>query len=85
MYVHSYGRAGSIRPFLDGVIFSPDVTKTMSVAYAAAVAKLPDKSRPILNQVIARRIINRVKRGEFDADRLRRFALAGIGVVDEID
>ena len=54
----------------------------MSAAYDAAVARLPHERSPILNEVIARRIINRAKRGELDPERLCRFALAGIGMAE---
>ena len=72
----------SILPFFFGTVFSPRATKAMSAAYDAAVAKLPYERSPILNEVIARRIINRAKRGELDPERLCRFALAGIGMAE---
>jgi hypothetical protein len=68
-------------PFLDGNAFHPEAKKATSEAFDLAVKKLPNKRSPILEGVIARRIMNRAKLGEFDPQRLCSFALAGIGVM----
>ena len=70
----------AITPFLAGSVFHPEATKAMSTAFDLAVKKLPSDRSPIMESVIARRIMNRAKRGEFDPQRLCKFALAGIGV-----
>ena len=55
------------------------LTKLMGDAFAEACRELHDKGQPpIVQEVLAKRILNAVRRGERDPERLREAALSAI-------
>ena len=60
-------------------VFDPDATAAMSKAFDAACKELYDAGEPeIALEVMAERIIEAAKAGEFDPVRLRQVALVGV-------
>lgn len=60
--------------------FGPKKIKTLCDAYEKARKSLHDTGQPpIVNEVIAERIITLAKQGEFDSDRLCEKALSALG------
>lgn len=60
--------------------FAPDVTRIMGEAYDAAHKQLHSRGQPqIVYEIIAERIIEAVKKGERDPEKLCQAALRGIG------
>jgi hypothetical protein len=70
----------SILPFLrPRGDFDDGLTKLMGEAFDAACRELHDKGQPsIVHEVMAKRIIDAVKRGERNRGRLRDVALSAI-------
>ena len=67
-----------------GFAFDDRVTQIMGEAFDSACKKLHDTGQPaIVNEVIARRIIEAAKRGERDPARLRNAGLAELGFDDK--
>jgi len=68
----------SIIPFIGNGVFEPADIEVMSEAYNMAMKDIYCFGRPnkIVVEIIAARIINLVKGGERDPDRLRGRALA---------
>jgi hypothetical protein len=68
----------SIVPFIGNRVFEPADIEVMSEAYDMAMKDIYCFGRPnkIVGEIIAARIINLVKGGERDPDRLRGSALA---------
>jgi hypothetical protein len=59
-------------------VFAPELTSVMGDAYDKAVASLPDIEREwALRELVAKRIIRSVRRGERDPKHLCNSALAG--------
>ena len=72
------------RHLLDGEVFSAEQVKAMAQAYEAVRQKLHDRGQPaIVNEVIARRIIELVKREALTANELAERALASFGLAGE--
>jgi hypothetical protein len=72
----------SILPFIRraGAVFDGEATALMGVAFDSACKELHDTGQPdIVYEVIAKRIIDAVKNGERDPDRLLDTGLAGLG------
>ena len=60
--------------------FQPDEIKVLCDAYARACKSLHDKGQPpIVNEIIAQRIIALASRGERDPDKLSEGALSALG------
>jgi hypothetical protein len=67
-----------ITEFLDGLKFNRETTRVMGVAYEMACAALKYSDQTyIAHETIAKRIIQLVKDGVFDPDRLCDEALDG--------
>jgi len=72
------------RHLLDGEVFSAEQVKAMAQAYEAVRQKLHDRGQPaIVNEVIAGRIIELVKREGLTANELAERALASFGLAGE--
>jgi hypothetical protein len=68
-------------PFLQNGFFDSDATQVMSEAYDKACKMLHDKGQPdVVQEVIARRIIEVAMAGERDADQLAKRALQAFGI-----
>ena len=60
--------------------FPDDVTRIMGEAFDAACKELHDTGQPpIVQEIIAKRIIAAARTGERDVRRLRNLALAALG------
>ncbi|HEY1747618.1 MAG TPA: hypothetical protein VGG11_12755 [Xanthobacteraceae bacterium] len=69
----------SILPFLPRGVFDDAATTLMGQAFDAACQALHDTGQPpVVQEVMARRIIAAARRGERDLGRLRAAALAGL-------
>jgi hypothetical protein len=67
--------------FLRGQSFDPEVIEVMGRAYDKAKRRLHDTGQPALVQeVIARRIIDIAATGERDPDQIAKRALEALGV-----
>jgi hypothetical protein len=70
-----------IIPFLKERVFDNDATKAMGEAYAKARRMLHDTGQPrLVQEVIAKRIIDVAMTGERDPDELARRALLALGL-----
>lgn len=73
--------SATIVPFLQGYSFDPEITRAMGAAYDKAREMLHDRGQPeVVQEVIARRIINVAKTGERDPDRICQRALTALGL-----
>lgn len=72
--------ASSIVPLFRDSGFDAEATQTLGKAYDIACRSLHPKGRPpVVQESVARRIIEAAQRGERDPDRLASLALAGLG------
>ncbi len=63
-------------------MFPPEVTQIMGEAYERATKSLHDRGQPALVQeIIARRIIDLVAFGERDPQKIAGMALASLGII----
>lgn len=70
-----------ISPFLKGQPFDADTTRIMGEAYDKATRGLHDRGQPALVQeVIAKRIIDIAATGERDPEQLAKRALEALGI-----
>jgi hypothetical protein len=70
-----------LTPFLLGQSFDPEAIEIMGTAYDKAKRRLHDTGQPALVQeVIAKRIIDIAATGERNPDQLARRALEALGV-----
>jgi hypothetical protein len=71
----------SILPFIrKRSDFDDTLTKLMGEAFEAVCGDLHDKGQPlIVQEILAKRIIEAVGRGERDPERLRNAALSALG------
>jgi len=70
-----------ILPFIVGRSFDADATKAMGEAYDKAHRLLHDRGQPqIVQEIIAKRVIDLVVAGERDPDELARRALLALGL-----
>jgi len=73
-----------ILPFVDGRSFDADATRAMGEGYDKARRMLHDKGQPVLVQeIIAKCIVDIAATGERDPDQLARRALAAFGLKTE--
>jgi hypothetical protein len=73
--------SGTIIPFLEGKAFDPQLTHAMGEAYDAARQALHDKGQPeLVQEIIAKRIIEIASTGERDPIKLCDRALAALGI-----
>ena len=71
----------TIVPFLHGYSFDPDITRAMGAAYDKAREMLHDRGQPeVVQEVIARRIINVVMTGERDPELICQRAMTALGL-----
>lgn len=64
-------------------VFDPDAILALTTAYDRAVARLHVTSQPDFDrETIAKRILAVAGKGERNADRLCRSALAALGIAD---
>jgi len=70
----------SIIPFIAPGVFDDATTSIMGAAFDAACRELHDKGQPppSVQEVAAKRIINAVRRGERNVEKLRDAALVGL-------
>jgi predicted alternative tryptophan synthase beta-subunit len=64
-----------IRPFLKGVVFNPEATHAMGLAFERACQARTDLDK----ETVAKRIIELARQGEHDPDRLCELILKEIG------
>jgi hypothetical protein len=70
----------TVLPLFQDAAFEPEATEAMGAAFDKACKSLHDIGQPALVQeVIARRIIEIAQKGERDADRLCERALQALG------
>jgi hypothetical protein len=70
-----------IIPFLKDRVFDTDATKAMGEGYDKARRMLHDRGQPhIVQEIIAKRIIDIAMAGERDPDELARRALLALGL-----
>ena len=70
-----------LTPFLQGQSFDPEAIEIMGAAYDTAKRRLHDTGQPALVQeVIAKRIIDIAATGERNPDQLAKRALEALGV-----
>ena len=71
---------GTIQDLFRGTAFDPETVKTLFDAYDKARKSLHDTGQPpIVNEIIAQRIIALAQQGERDPDRLCAGALSALG------
>ncbi len=70
-----------ILPFLKGRSFDPEVTRIMGEAYDKAKRGLHDRGQPeLVQEIIAKRIVDIATTGGHDPDRLASRALQALGI-----
>ncbi len=75
---------GSIIAFLPRGVFDDKTTRLMGDAFDSACVALHDKGQPtIVHEIMARRIIVAVRKGERNPRRLRDAALAAVKRSDD--
>jgi len=68
-------------PFLPNGTFDSDATQVMGEAYDKARKMLHDKGQPdVVQEIIARRIVEIAMTGERDPDQLAKRALQAFGI-----
>jgi hypothetical protein len=73
-----------IVPFLKDRAFDAQATRAMGEAYDKAREMLHDKGQPhVVQEIIAKRIIDLAATGERDPDELARRALQALGLMSE--
>jgi len=71
----------SIEQFLKARVYDPELTRLMQSAYEKARAALHDKGQPaVVEEIIAKRIVDIASTGERDPERLASKALEALGV-----
>jgi hypothetical protein len=71
---------GTIIDLFHAAAFDPETVKRLLDAYEKALKSLHDTGQPpIVNEIIAQRIIALAKKGERDPDRLCAGALTALG------
>ncbi len=71
---------GSILPFVPRGVFDDATTRIMGEAFDAACKELHDTGQPpVVQEVMAKRIVAAARSGERDVTRLRNAALAALG------
>jgi hypothetical protein len=71
----------NIVPFLQGRAFDPEQTYVMGLAFEKARAGLHDTGQPaVVQEIIAKRIVDIAATGERDPDRLASRALEALGI-----
>jgi hypothetical protein len=71
----------SIVPFLQGRVFSPEHTHVLGLAFDKVCAGLHDRGQPaVVQEIIAKRIVDLAMLGERDPDRLAQKALQALGI-----
>jgi hypothetical protein len=76
--------SADILPFIiEGHSFDETATQAMGEAYDKARGRLHDKGQPaIVQEIIAKRIIDLATAGERDSDELARRALLALGMTE---
>ena len=70
-----------ILPFLEGRTFDPDMTRIMGEAFDKAARALHDTGQPaVVQEIIAKRVIDIAATGVRDPEQLAQRALAALGV-----
>ena len=73
--------SANITPYLEGGSFEPEQVKAMGRAFDTATRALQDRGQPpIVRELIAKRIIEIVKTGEYDPDKISVSALKAVGI-----
>ena len=71
----------NFEPFLRGRTFSPEQTRLMGLAFEKASAGLHDSGQPaVVQEIIAKRIVDLAMLGERDPERLALQALQALGI-----
>jgi hypothetical protein len=69
----------SILPFLPRGVFDEEATRLMAEAFDSACRELHDTGQPrVVQEVIAKRIIEAARKGERDPTRLRQIGLVAL-------
>lgn len=75
--------SADILPFIEGRTYDDTATQAMGEAYHRVRQMLRDKGQPqLVQEVIAKRIIDLATDGERDPDELARQALKALGLVE---
>jgi hypothetical protein len=75
-----------IMPLLKNRAFNAEATRVMGEAYDKARKMLHDKGQPdVVQEVIAKRIIDIAATGERDPDELARRTLQTLGLTSDLD
>jgi hypothetical protein len=70
-----------ITSFIDDTAFSPEVTQIMGAAYEKATKGLHDRGQPaVVQEIIAKRIIDLARYGERDPQKIANMALQSLGI-----
>ena len=73
--------SATIIPFLETNSFDPEIVHVMGEAYDAARKALHDRGQPaVVQEILARRIIEIAKNGERDPTQLCERALIAFGI-----
>jgi hypothetical protein len=71
----------SIEPFLQGRAYDPELTRIMGLAFDNALNGLHDSGQPaVVQEIIAKRIVDLAATGERDPVRLAAKALEALGI-----
>jgi hypothetical protein len=74
----------SILHFIKETSFSPDVARIMGEAYDRATRGLHDTGQPaVVQEIIAKRIIELAGNGEHDPQTLANLALQSLGIIEQ--
>jgi len=72
-----------ILPFLRGQSFDPEMTRIMGDAFNSAARSLHDRGQPtVVQEIIAKRIIDIAATGVRDSEQLARQALKSLGIAE---
>jgi hypothetical protein len=73
--------SATIVPFLKDGSFDPETVHAMGDAFDKARKLLHDRGQPgVVQEIIAKRIIDVARTGERNADRMCKLVLAGFGI-----
>ena len=73
--------SATIVPFLRDNSFDPEMTQIMGAAYDKARKMLHDRGQPaVVQEVIARRVIDIAQTGERDPDQICQRAMTALGL-----
>jgi hypothetical protein len=70
-----------IEPFIKDTAFDPEMTQIMGEAFERAAKGLHDRGQPaVVQEIIAKRIIDLAGYGERDPEKIANMALKSLGI-----